>query len=537
MLQLTTQRNPRNVKEKRFAAEIANRLSIRFEQLGFKPYITWYIQQANIAASLGDVDMVDRVFEDMEARGLSKPVYYERIRIEALANALMVEEAAELFFQAKMPKPSNMQKIIEGFTTKGDYKGADEFWERVKKSDFPLDQSCYDGYIDSLFLRGDVELAEKIIDEKNKEGFESSIKTLNTILKGYVKNSLWDKVITYFGKISETGIVPSVGTYNYVMCAYNRKNDPVNALRVYFVMIKAGVRSNDWSLQLFSEALSNPRDGNHISEMVKEANGVFNVTFCRTAMLGHVVNARKYLGKVIKAEIALGIKKTDLPEGDEVREVALSADMASITPQHLENWNAELTKFAAAVKTLFHQYRAMCSIDSRFFHHPFVYAGYMEILSITSKDRQEVESLIKSASSVSFVQDDKHIQHFYTTALFFAARLKDREIAEMIMSQIIKQKMRISHRVMNNYIFAILPKNVEVSTRYKFSDDQIAICRQYAECCSESDIPLRRFKVLAWFLSRAGGFAPDAGARYAEIYKTAVEKMKKPDFKLEIDLN
>jgi pentatricopeptide repeat protein len=530
LLDMLSKKNPRNIKEKRITAEIANRLAIRFEQCGFKPYITWYVLQANIAASLGDIDLMDRIFDEIEARGFSKPLFYDRIKTEALANALMVEEAVESYFKTKNAKPSLVSKIIEAYSNKGDYKGADSFWERVKNLDSRIDRGSYDCYIDSLFARGDVELAEKTLELKRTEGFEANIASHNMVLKGYLKNDKWDKMIAYFRDLSESGIVLNVGTYNYIMSAYIKKKDNANALRTYFLLLKAGVSGNDWTLGLVSEALLEPKDGVYLSNVIKDAGGFLSVTLCRTIMIGYLVNARKFRGKITKSEDALKAA-TDLSSeatkvAAESEEEDVSLPQTRVTQEELEAMKLELKKFSSSAKTLFNHYRALCSIDPRFFHHPYLYSGYMEILSFTSSDREEVESLIKSVDSVSFNGEVK-IQGFYLSALFFAAQHKDSSLAEAIMTQALKHNIPITNNMMNNYLFSILPKENE---SFVMPAAQLNTCRVFAEGAKEDEVPLRKFKVLAWFLSRVAGVAEDSGLPYLQVYRTALAKMKNPDF-------
>ncbi|GKV20579.1 hypothetical protein SLEP1_g30678 [Rubroshorea leprosula] len=153
--------------------------------------------------------------------------------------------------------------LLKALAHSGNWKRALLFFEWVvlnlKSSNVKIDNQVVELMVRILGRESQHSIASKLLDVIPLEDYSLDVRAYTTILHVYSRTSKYKRVISVFERMKETGLSPTLVTYNVMLDVYGKIEGLLNEAKGFFAKLKSqgyvpGTVTYNAMLQLFGKA-------------------------------------------------------------------------------------------------------------------------------------------------------------------------------------------------------------------------------------------------------------------------------------------
>jgi len=197
----------------------------------------------NGSIEVNDMNTVRRVFNELKSSNLCVNVVHHTTFIKGLCRAGYLDEAMGVLDDMRQlgqsPDIVTYTIIIKGHTARGDVKGAFRLMEQMLKSGIVPDTLLCHNLLHACSLEPmDPGMVHSILKRMLKLGMETSVGTLSTLIKAFVKTQSWSAALEIVEESEAIlGVQAEVRSYTQLVQACASSLEGRWALEVYESMV------------------------------------------------------------------------------------------------------------------------------------------------------------------------------------------------------------------------------------------------------------------------------------------------------------
>jgi len=158
------------------------------------------------------------------------------------------------------------------------------------------------------------------------------------------------------------------------------------------------------------ETFSRDNHAKNIKSLIKEAGGVISIRILRTILQGMMDHSSELIKIRNKFQTAIPFVESDFEKSAKAVEQVVTA-----------------------AKDVFETYRLECGLNERFNHNVDIYQTYINVLTQSLVEKEEIKRVIKAVESLALDVGNA----FYNRVLYFCSRSGDSTFAHQVYTSMV----------------------------------------------------------------------------------------------------
>ncbi|KAJ3288404.1 hypothetical protein HK104_008186 [Borealophlyctis nickersoniae] len=268
---------------------------------GVEPDTSTYVTLASTWANAGDVERTKFFLEEIERNGL--PPSRVSAVLLATAKAWQGDNVEEVLKEVEiMLKGASggiegighamgaYNSVLQSCANRKDAEGYKRCLEFANTFDLKPDGATFDSMINFEAVArqpANLEEAKRLLQQKVRLGYGRTTRAYNSLLQGNIMQGQHDEALKIFEEMEKNNVPANFGTYNIMLFAYDRLDDPAAALRIYLAMLVAHVSPTRSTHKGLTSALARHlNDPDDLKKLITAAGGFPSKSLYRAVIEG-----------------------------------------------------------------------------------------------------------------------------------------------------------------------------------------------------------------------------------------------------------
>ncbi|KAJ3292220.1 hypothetical protein HK104_005490 [Borealophlyctis nickersoniae] len=268
---------------------------------GVEPDTSTYVTLASTWAYAGDVERTKFFLQEIERKGL--PPSRVTAVLLATARAWQGDNVEEVLKEVEIilrgassgiygigHVMGAYNSVLESCANRRDAEGYMRCLEFANTFDLKPDGATFDFMINLEAVArqpGNLEEAKRLLEQKVRLGYGRTTRAYNSLLQGNILQGQHDEALKIFEEMEKNNVPANVETYNNMLVAYDRLDDPTAALRTYLAMLVAHVSPTRSTHKRLTSALARHlNDPDDLKNLITAAGGFPSKSLYRAVIKG-----------------------------------------------------------------------------------------------------------------------------------------------------------------------------------------------------------------------------------------------------------